>query len=120
MSCSILNSIKGFKLRQPQWSNTTITFEWISGAKNKAADCLLQLVELPEKHQKNPNGTKPMLINMVTAVTTRNGTRKTPTVKETEKQPPLEINLNKDNTPRTEVSKDTTSNSCKDNPKEPQ
>ena len=42
----------------------------------------------------------------------------TPTVKETKKQPPLETNLNKDNTPRTEVSKDTTSNSCKDNPKD--
>ena len=25
-----------------------ITFEWISGAKNKAADCLLCLVELPQ------------------------------------------------------------------------
>ena len=25
-----------------------ITFEWISGAKNKAADCLSQLVELPQ------------------------------------------------------------------------
>ena len=37
-----------------------ITFEWISGAKNKAADCLSQLVELPEKHQKNPSGTKPI------------------------------------------------------------
>ena len=95
-----------------------ITLEWISGTKNKAADCLLQLVELPEKHQKNPNGTKPMLINMVKTVTTRSGTRKTPTVKETEKQPPLETNLNKDNTPRTGVSKYTTSNSCKDNPKD--
>ena len=51
-----------------------ITFEWISGAKNKAADCLSPLVELPEKHQKNPNGMKPMLINMVKAVTTRSGT----------------------------------------------
>ena len=48
-----------------------ITFEWISGAKNKAADCLSRLVELPKKHQKNPNGTKPMPINMVKAVTTR-------------------------------------------------
>ena len=74
-----------------------IMFEWISGAKNKAADCLLQLMELPEKHKKNPNGTKPMLINMVKAVTTRSGMRKTPTVKETEKQPQLETNLNKDN-----------------------
>ena len=94
-----------------------ITFEWISGAKNKATDCLSRLVELPKKHQKNPNGTKPMLINMVKAVTTRSGMRKTPTVKETKKQPPLETNLNKDNTPRTEDSKDMTSNSCEDNPK---
>ena len=59
-----------------------------------------------------------MLINMVKAVTTRSGMRKTPTVKEIEKQPPLEANLNKDNTQRTEVSKDATSNSCKDNPKD--
>ena len=28
-----------------------ITFEWISGAKNKAADCLSHLVELPSTHQ---------------------------------------------------------------------
>ena len=28
-----------------------ITFEWISGAKNKAADCLSHLVELPQQHQ---------------------------------------------------------------------
>ena len=56
-----------------------------------------------------------MLINMVKVATTRSGMRKMPTVKETEKQPPLETNLN---TPRTEVSKDTTSNSCEDNPKD--
>ena len=80
-----------------------ITFEWISGAKNKAADCLLQLVELPKKHQKNPNGTKPTLINMVKAVTTRSGMRKTLAVKETEKQPPLETNLNKDNPKDTSI-----------------
>ena len=95
-----------------------ITFEWISGVKNKAADCLLRLVNLPEKHQKNLNGTKPMLINMVKAIATRSGTRKTLTVKETEKQPPLETKLNKDNTPGTAVSKETTSNSCEDNPKD--
>ena len=59
-----------------------------------------------------------MLINMVKAVATRSGMRKTPTVKETEKQPPLKTNLNKDNTPRTEDSKDMTSNSCKDTPKD--
>ena len=59
-----------------------------------------------------------MLISMVKAVTTRSGTRKPPTVKKTEKQPPLEINLNKDNTPETAVSKETTSNSCENNPKD--
>ena len=59
-------------------------FEWISGARNKAADCLSRLVELPEKHQKNPNGTKPTRITMVRAVTTRSGMRKTPTDKEME------------------------------------
>ena len=53
-----------------------ITFEWISGTRNKAADCLSRLVELPEKHQKNLNGTKPTWINMVRAVTTRSGMRK--------------------------------------------
>ena len=39
-----------------------IMFEWISGARNKAADCLSRLVELPEKHQKNQTRTKPMQI----------------------------------------------------------
>ena len=48
-----------------------IMFEWISGARNKAADCLSRLVGLPKKHQKNQNGTKPTWINMVRAVTTR-------------------------------------------------
>ena len=95
-----------------------ITFEWISGVKNKTADCLSRLEELPEKHQKNPNGTKPVLINMVKAVTTTSGMKKTPTVKKTEKQPPLGTTLNKDNTPRTVVSKETTNNSCEDNPKD--
>ena len=54
-------------------------------SQKQSADCLLRLVELPEKHQKNPSGTKPTLINMVKAVTTRSGMRKTPTVKETKK-----------------------------------
>ena len=74
-----------------------------SGAKNKAADCLSRLVELPEKHQKNPNGTKPTLINMVKAITTRSGMRKTLTIKETEKQPPLQTHLNKDNPKDTSI-----------------
>ena len=83
-----------------------------------------------------------MLINMVRAITTRSRMRKTLTVegtkkqppprtdlnkdntprtevsKETKKQPSLRTDLNKDNTPRTEVSKETTSNSCEDNPKD--
>ena len=88
-----------------------ITFEWISGLKNKAADCLSRLVELSKKHQKNPNGTKPMLINMVKAITTR--MRQTPTVEGAEKQPTLRMDT--DNTPSTEVSKETTSNNCEDN-----
>ena len=52
-----------------------ITFKWISGAKNKAADCLSQLVELPM--------TTPATVNMLTvthtdrpASNTRSCTRK--------------------------------------------
>ena len=67
-----------------------ITFKWISGARNKAADCLLQLVELPEKHQKNQTGTKSMRINMVRAVTTRSRLRQPEIDKETEKLRPKE------------------------------
>ena len=85
-----------------------IMFEWISGARNKAADCLSRLVELPKKHQKNPSGTKPTLINMVKAVTTRSGTRKTPTDKETKKPQPMEPILDND----------TTSNNSQNNPKD--
>ena len=59
-----------------------ITFKWISGARNKAADCLSRLVELPKKHQKNKNRPKSTWINMVRAVTTRSGMRKTPMEKE--------------------------------------
>ena len=39
-----------------------ITFEWISGACNKAADCLSCLVELPE--------VKPVPINMLSTTNT--------------------------------------------------
>ena len=39
-----------------------ITFEWISGAKNKAAHCLSQLVELPM--------TTPATVNMLTVTHT--------------------------------------------------
>ena len=61
-----------------------ITFEWISGARNKAADCLSQLVELPKKHQKNQTRTKPTQINMVRAVTTRSRSKQPQTDKEIE------------------------------------
>ena len=56
-----------------------------------------------------------MLINMVKAVTTRTGMRNTTLVKGTEKQSPLRMDINTDNTPRTEVSKETTSNNCEEN-----
>ena len=95
-----------------------ITFEWISGARNKAADCLLQLVELPEKHQKNLSGTKPTLINMIKAVTTRSRMRKTPTIKETEKPQPMEPILDKGETSETMINNETTNNSCGNNPKD--
>ena len=55
---------------------------------------------------------------MVKAVTTRSGMRKTPTVKETKKPPPLETILDKDKTSKTTISKETTNNSCEDNPKD--
>ena len=85
-----------------------ITFEWISGTRNKAADCPSRLVELPKKHQKNPNGTKPTRITMVRAVTTRSRMRKTPTDKEIKK--PQSRETNSDN--------DTTSNNIPNNPKD--
>ena len=65
-------------------------------------------MELPEKHQKNPNGTKLTWISMVRAVTTRSGTRKTPTDEETEK--PQSRELDSDN--------NTTSNNSQNNPKD--
>ena len=92
-----------------------IKFEWISRVKNKATDCLSQLVELPKKHQKNPNGAKTVPINMVKAVTTRSRMRNTTLVERNENQSPLRMDINTDNTPRTEVSKETTSNNSKDN-----
>ena len=65
-----------------------ITFEWISGARNKAADCPSRLVELPEKHQKNQTGTKPTWINMSRAVTTRSRLKQPEIDKETKKPRP--------------------------------
>ena len=73
-----------------------IMFEWISGARNKAADCLSQLVELPKKHQKNQTGTKSTRINMVRAVTTRSRLRQPEIDKETEKAQPKETNSDND------------------------
>ena len=75
-----------------------ITFEWISGARNKAVDCLSQLVKLPEKHQKNQTGTKPTCINMVRAVTTRSRSRQPEIDEETKKSQPKETNSNNDTT----------------------
>ena len=85
-----------------------ITFEWISGARNKAADCLSRLVELPKKHQKNQPGTKPMRISMVTAVTTRSRSKQPEIDMETEKLQPKETNPNND----------TTRNDSPDNPRD--
>ena len=56
-----------------------------------------------------------MLINMVKAVTTRSGRRNTTLVEGTKKQPPLRMDLNTDNTPRTKVSKETANNNCEEN-----
>ena len=56
-----------------------------------------------------------MLINMVKAVTTRSRTRNTTLVEGAEKQPPLRMDINTDNAPRTEVSEETASNNCKEN-----
>ena len=56
-----------------------------------------------------------MLINMVKAVTTRSGMRNTTLVEGTEQQPPLKMDINTNNTPMTEVSKETMNNNSKDN-----
>ena len=83
-------------------------FEWISGARNKAVDCLSQLVELPEKHQKNQTGTKPTWINMVRAVTTRSRSR----------QPPINKEIEKPQSKETNSGNDTVKNDSPDNPKD--
>ena len=75
-----------------------IMFEWISGARNKAADCLSRLVELPKKHQKNQTGTKSTQINMVRAVTTRSRSRQPEIDKETKKLQPKKTNSDNDTT----------------------
>ena len=86
----------------------SITFEWISGARHKAADCLLRLVELPKKPEKNQTRTKLMWINMARAVTTRSRSKQPEIVKETEKPQPKETNSNND----------TTRNDSPDNPRD--
>ena len=72
-------------------------------------------MELPKKCQKNPNGMKNMVINMVKTITTRSGMRNTAPIEGTDDQPPLRTDSNTDNTPETEVIKETKSNSCEDN-----
>ena len=52
---------------------------------------------------------------MVKAFTTRSRTRNTTFVKGTDEQPPSKMDINTDNTPRTEVSKETMHNDSKDN-----
>ena len=56
-----------------------------------------------------------MHINMVKAITTRSRTRNTALVQGAEKQLPLRMDINTDNTPRTEVSEETASNNCEEN-----
>ena len=85
-----------------------ITFEWISGARNKAADCLSRLVELPEKHQKNQTRTKPTWINMVRAVTTRSRSR----------QPQIDKEIKKPRSKETNSGNDTTRNDSPNNSKD--
>ena len=85
-----------------------ITFEWISGARNKAADCLSRLVELPKKHQKNQTRTKPTWINMVRAVTTRSRSR----------QPQIDKEIEQPQHKETYSDNDTTRNDSPNNPKD--
>ena len=65
----------------------------------------------------NPNGAKTVPINMVKAVTSRSRTRNTMLVEGTKKQPPLRMDINTDNTPRTEISKEPASSNCEENSK---
>ena len=58
---------------------------------------------------------KHVMINMVKAVTTRSRMRNAASIEGTDRQPPLRMDSNTDNTPRTEVSKETKGNSCEDN-----
>ena len=61
-----------------------------------------------------------MLINMVKAITTSSGMRKTSTVEGTKKQPTPRMDINTDNTPRTQVSKELQTTTARITPKIPQ
>ena len=52
---------------------------------------------------------------MVRMVTTRSRTRNTTLVEGAKKQPPLRMDINTNDTPRTEFSKETASNNCEEN-----
>ena len=65
-------------------------------------------MELPEKHQKNQTGTKPMRINMVRAVTTRSRLR----------QPPIDKEIEKPQSKETTSGNDTVKNDNPDNSKD--
>ena len=85
-----------------------IMFKWISGARNKAADCLSRLVELLDKHQKNQTGMRPTWIKMVRAVTTRSRLR----------QPQIDKEIKKPQSKETNSGNDTTRNDSPDNSKD--
>ena len=69
--------------------------------------------ETSQKTQKNSNGTKPMLINMVKAITTRSKARTTDLAEEDRKQLPIRIDTNPDEAQMTEVNEEASSNNCK-------
>ena len=78
--------------------------------RSQKQGCRLPFVtsRTPKKHQKNQNGTKSTQINMVRAVTTRSGARKTLTEKEIKN--PQSKETNSDN--------ETTSNDSPNNSKD--
>ena len=68
-----------------------------------------------QKTPKEPKWNKTHADKHGQSCTTRNGTRNTTLVEGTEEQPPSKMDINTDNTPRTEVSKKTMDNDSKDN-----
>ena len=72
----------------------------------------------PQETPKEPNRNKATLINMVKAVTTRSGMRKTPIVKETKKTTTTGNDLRQSETSKTMISNETTNDSCENNPKD--